>query len=76
LRALGPNAVQQDALSRYLERGLSLASVLGEQKVFMFKASATRLAQLLDKPNSEVANGGRVALTVHMLTGDLDDEPR
>ena len=36
LRALAPNAVSEDSLSRYLERGLSLVNVLSEQKVFMF----------------------------------------
>jgi len=76
LRALAPNAVSEDSLSRYLERGLSLVNVLSEQKVFMFKASVARLIQQLEIPHSKVANGGRVALTMLMLSGDLDDEPR
>ena len=76
LRALAPNAVSEDALSCYLEKGLSLANVLGEQKVFMFKASVSRLIQQLEIPYSDIASGGRVALTMLMLSGDLDDQPR
>ena len=38
----------------------------------MFKANASRLASLIET-NPEVANSGRVALTVCMLSGKLDD---
>ena len=40
----------------------------------MFKVSASRLAHLL--ATSDIANSGRVALTLKMLSGELDDEPR
>ena len=53
-----------------------MANVLGEQKVFMFKASVSRLIQQLEIPYSDIASGGRVALTMLMLSGDLDDQPR
>jgi len=74
LRALGPNIVTPAELDSYLEKGLTLANMLTDQKVFMYKASTKRLSNLLDTTN--LSNRGRVALTVHMLSGDLDDDPR
>ena len=40
----------------------------------MFKTSAERLSALLT--SKEFTNQGRVALTVRMIEGELDDEPR
>lgn len=74
LKQLSPNVVSPESLAHYLEQGLMLSQVLAEQKVFMFKISASRLAHLL--ATSDIANSGRVALTLKMLSGELDDEPR
>lgn len=43
LRALDSNVVPPEELNQYIERGLSLQTILNEQKVFMFKASTARL---------------------------------
>ena len=73
LSLLHPNAISEANLSKYLDKGLQVSQVLTDQKVFMFKANAAKLANLVDT-NADVANSGRVALTVCMLSGDLDDE--
>ncbi len=40
----------------------------------MYKVNARRIAALMQSRGIETS--GRVTLTLHMLTGDLDDEPR
>lgn len=72
LTLLSPNIISEANLSAYLEKGLQVGQVLGDQRVFMFKANAGRLADLVES-NPDVANSSRVALTVCMLSGELDD---
>ena len=43
-----------------------------DQKLFMFKTSASRLTSLLE---NQIGHG-RVTVSLHMLQGRLDDEPR
>ena len=64
LRELEANVIASADLNRYLEKGLAFMDALSEQKVFLFKVSAARLATLLE--NSETWNygGRRVALTI------------
>ena len=40
----------------------------------MFKCNAKRIAAFMQDRN--VKTSGRVSLTINMLTGELDDEPR
>jgi len=40
----------------------------------MFKCNAKRIATFMQ--NRNVKTSGRVSLTINMLTGELDDEPR
>ena len=76
LRELEANVIASADLNRYLEKGLAFMDALSEQKVFLFKVSAARLTALLENAETWNYGGRRVALTISMLCGDLDDQPR
>ena len=76
LRELEANVIASADLNRYLERGLAFMEALSEQRVFLFKVSAARLTALLENAETWNHGGRRVALTIQMLCGDLDDQPR
>ena len=73
LSLLKPNALTDASLSAYLDKGLQVAQVLTDQRIFMFKANAAKLAKLVES-RADVAHSGRVALTICMLSGELDDD--
>ena len=73
LSQLGPNSISEADLSNYLDKGLQMAQVAADQMVFIFKANAQKLAKLIAS-RPDIANSSRVALTVCMLTGELDDK--
>ena len=76
LRLLNPNDIPSETLNSYLEKNLHLQQILNDQKVFMFKTSISRLLKIMEDPNSDINSGSRVSLSLRMLGGDLDDEPR
>ena len=74
LRELQPSLIEELQLEKYLKNGLALQELLSEQKLFMYKISSAKLRHLVE--TSDIASGNRIALSLHMLSGRLNDEPR
>lgn len=73
LSLLRPNSISDAKLSGYLEKGLQVSQVLADQRIFMYKANSAKLEKLIES-RADVAHSGRVALTICMLSGELDDD--